>query len=672
MAGKARLAPIKTTTIPRLELTAAVTAVRMACIIQRDMNQTLDIRLYTDSSTVLQYITNEKRHFPIFVANRVQLIRDISEISQWYHIALELNPADEASRGLTVKELKGTSQWIKGPKFVSDDEHSWPVSRRFSSAPHEAYESDNEVESSCLTVIDEAQSTVDRLISYFSDWYRLRRAVAAFLKVKKILKDRISTKRTEFKEKAHNIGYRLSSKDIEEAEHAILKNMYLNVFPEEMKYLVSSDGSSKRSREKYVRRSSSLFKLSPYLDDGLLRVGGRLSRAAIPEQTKHPYILPRKHHITTLIIQYVHQRLGHSGRNHVLAELRNKFWIIGGNSAVRQVLHKCVRCRRLRGPVGEQKMADLPAFRVDNVSPPFYNTGVDYFGPFMVKSGRKEVKRYGVLFTCMCSRAVHLEVADSLETDTFINVLRRFIARRGTIKSLRSDNGSNLSGAEKELRQALSEMQHDVIQKRLLYQDIDWSFNPPAASHMGGIWERMIRSVRKVLTGLLSEHGTRLDVDSFHTLLCEVEVIINSRPITTVSGDPSDPEPLTPNHILTGKSLVTVPPPGVFQREDVYMRRRWRRVQYLANLFWSRWRNEYMLLQQPRQKWTKQCRSLQKGDIVLIKDDTAPRCDWQLGLVEETEKDKSGDVRAVTVKTQSSKLRRPINKLVLLVPVMND
>ena len=285
----------------------------------------------------------------------------------------------------------------------------------------------------------------------------------------------------------------------------------------------------------------------------------------------------------------------------------------------------------------------------------------------MVKDGRKEVKRYGVLFTCLSSRAVHLEVATSLETDTFLNVLRRFIARRGQIRTLKSDNGTNCVGAEKELRVSLSEMNQDTIESNLRRKSIDWSFNPPTASHMGGVWEKMIKAVRKVLTGLLSEHGTRPDTDSFHTLLCEIEAIINSRPITSLSDDPDDLEPLTPNHILTGRSVVTAPPPGVFQRDDIYMRRRWRRVQHLANLFWSRWRNEYLLLQQNRQKWVKPRRNMMKGDVVLIKDDTAPRCDWSLGLIEDTESDGSGDVRAVSVRTKASRLRRPVHKLILLL-----
>lgn len=143
-------------------------------------------------------------------------------------------------------------------------------------------------------------------------------------------------------------------------------------------------------------------------------------------------------------------------------------------------------------------------------------------------------------------------------------------------------------GAERELRVAIREMNHDEITEKLPRQQIDCKFNPPAASHMGGVWERHIRTVRRVLATLLSEHASRLDDESLHTLMREVESIVNSRPLTAISNDVEDPLPLSPSQILTMKTSVVLPPPGQFQRNDVYKRRRWRRVQYLCNLFWSR------------------------------------------------------------------------------------
>ena len=193
-----------------------------------------------------------------------------------------------------------------------------------------------------------------------------------------------------------------------------------------------------------------------------------------------------------------------------LNEIRpNGFWILGGSSIVTNLISSCVKCQRLRGSVQEQRMSDLPEDRLES-TPPFTYCAVDYFGPFIVKNGRTELKRYGVLFTCLASRAIHLEIANSLETDSFINALRRFISRCGPIHQLRSDQGTNFVGARKELTQALAEMDQEKLKTTLLEEQCDWfsfKMNVPAASHMGGAWERQIRSVRHVLSSLLQDNG---------------------------------------------------------------------------------------------------------------------------------------------------------------------
>ena len=320
----------------------------------------------------------------------------------------------------------------------------------------------------------------------------------------------------------------------------------------------------------------------------------------------------------------------------------------------------------MRSPVAEQKMADLPQERC-STEPPFTYTGVDLFGPLFIKQGRKELKRYGVLFTCLSCRAIHIEIAASMDTDSFLNALRRFIARRGQVTQLRCDNGTNFVGAERELREALTEIKNDTIYHELLKNQIEWVFNPPAASHFGGIWERQIQTVRKVLSQLTKEFGGMFDNESLQTLMCEVEAIVNSRPLTTPSMDPNDVAPLTPNHILHMKSKVILPPPGEFQRADVYLRKRWRRVQYAANIFWTRWRKEYLLTLQPRQKWNIKRRNMTIGDLVVVQDSSVPRSRWQMGRVTDVEPDRKGQVRSVTVKTTTSTLRRPVDRLVLLM-----
>ena len=332
-------------------------------------------------------------------------------------------------------------------------------------------------------------------------------------------------------------------------------------------------------------------------------------------------------------------------------EVRQRgYWIIGGTSVVANLVSKCVICRKLRAPFVQQKLADLPEDRVEP-APPFTYSAVDYFGPFVLREGRKEIKRYGVLFTCMASRAIHIETANTLETDSFINALRRFQAERGPIRQLRSDRGTNFVGAQRELQEALSEMDEDKIRSTLLEDNCDWfSFktNPPYASHMGGSSERQIRTVRSVLTSLLEETGRQLDDETFRTLLKEVQAIVNSRPMALNDmSSPDLPDPLTPNHLLTMKSKVLMPPPGVFLREDIYLRRRWRRVQHLANVFWERWKKEFLLTLQPRKKWIKPQRNMVVNDVVIVKDENAPRNVWRLARVEEVFPSDDGLVRKV-------------------------
>lgn len=311
-----------------------------------------------------------------------------------------------------------------------------------------------------------------------------------------------------------------------------------------------------------------------------------------------------------------------------------------------------------------QKMADLPAERISE-SAPFTFTGLDLFGPFHVKNGRKHEKRYGVLFTCLSCRAIHVEIANSLDTDSLINAIRRFVARRGQVEVVHCDNGTNMHGAENELRKALKECEDRMLQ----IHQIEWRFNTPFSSHKGGVWERMVRSVKTVLSNLLCEFGSRIDDESLHTVVCEAEAVVNSRPLTAISDCPDDLRPLSPSHLLTLKEGGAHSPPGNFLEYHVYGRKRWRRVQYLANLFWSRWKREYIHLLQPRSKWNKATRNLQVGDIVMIENDLTPRGDWLLGRITDVSLAKDGLVRSVTIQTSSFNYRRPVTKCVLVLPI---
>ena len=239
---------------------------------------------------------------------------------------------------------------------------------------------------------------------------------------------------------------------------------------------------------------------------------------------------------------------------------------------------------------------------------------------------------------------------------------------------MRSDQGTNLVGAVNELKESLKKMDHAKVSEYLLRNAnadwlIEWKFNPPAASHMGGSWERMIRTVRSILMALVRDYGHALNDEAFRTFLAEAESIVNCRPLTFPVSDPNDvTKPLTPNHLLTMKSKVALPPPGEFQHEDIYLRKQWKRVQYLAEIFWSRWKKEYLnSLQETRLKWNTTRRNFSIGDIVLVMDERTPRNSWPLARIIDVYPDAKGLVRMVKIKTATSTLERPIQKLVLLL-----
>ena len=267
-------------------------------------------------------------------------------------------------------------------------------------------------------------------------------------------------------------------------------------------------------------RRGSLRSFRPLLlDEELMCIGGRLRKANISERQKHPVILPKFHHIVDLIVKEQHEMSGHMGREHVLSLVRQRYWIIAGRSAVRRVLGKCFTCKRNHARPATQRMADLPSCRLMNDHPPFTFVGVDLFGPMLVRQGRSDVKRYGCIFTCLTVRAVHLEMTNGLDTDSFMNALQRFISRRGKPREIWWDNGTSFVGAERELRRSLKAWNSHAIHEFLL-RGMAWHFNPPRASHMGGVWERMIRSVRKILTPLLKLQ--RISDEGMSTNFCSL------------------------------------------------------------------------------------------------------------------------------------------------------
>ncbi|XP_033760782.1 uncharacterized protein LOC117342685 [Pecten maximus] len=388
---------------------------------------------------------------------------------------------------------------------------------------------------------------------------------------------------------------------------------------------------------KPLPKNSSLLTLCPILDEkGLLRVGGRLGKSSLEEGIQHPILIPGKHHIATVITRHYHETVSHQGRHFTEGAVRAAgFWVTRGKRLISLLIHRCVKCRRLRSRPCIQKMADLPIDRV-TPTPPFSFVGVDVFGPWEVttrrtRGGVASNKRWAVLFTCMFTRAVHIEVLEEMSSSCFINAVRRLYAIRGKVKQFRSDRSTDFIGATSDLGTTVIESKD--VKDFLSTHGATWVFNPPHASHFGGIWERMIGVSRRILDAMLLENkGKDLTHEVLTTLLAAVTAIINARPLVPVSSDPEQPFILSLSSLLTQKTQDQAESFQHLSLKDMY-HSQWRHVQVLAERFWCRWRKEYLSMLQPRRKWQEKKRNVKVGDVVLLKDSQAVRNDWPLGVV---------------------------------------
>ena len=653
--SKIKVAPLQLCTIPRLELQAAVLATKVDALLRRELD--LDITssyFWTDSEIVLKYISNDSRRFHVFVGNRISLIRQLTDPKQWHHIDGKSNPADLVTR--PQSHLNSDDIWFRGPDILHKYKHEWDVVK---SKPIDLVEDDPEVRKSISVTAFGVVTTeyldvvpgdhvchlnevvmndpLDQIMCHYSSWYRMKRALAWWLRFLVCLK------------KGKPAG-QLTVKEIHHAGEILIQKAQSQSFASEI---------DKLKRGKFVKASSSLRTLNPYLDSqGLLRISGRIHE---DNNDKNVFIVSGNHVIATSIVNDIHN-IAHVSVEWVLNMIRREFWIIKARPLIKRLIRICVTCKRLYSKPCPQLMADLPKERIEAGKPSFSYVGVDVFGPFYVKYYRSEIKRYGCLFTCFGTRAIHIEKLDCLDTVSFLNGLRRFIARRGQPEIIYSDNGTNFVGGVADLKNSLKELSQKIINTYAVKHSIMWHFNPPKAPHMGGVWERLIGVVKRVMVAVLPR-TVRLTDEILETVFCEIEAIVNGRPLTKLNDDPNDPTPITPNHLLLMRNSSSHPP-GRFDRE--HLRNRWRHVQHLANQFWRKWLKFYLPELQRRSKWVNPVENIAIGDLVLLSDENTPRNLWPLAIVKDVIFGRDGLVRSIKVKTRTTEFVRPVTKVILL------
>ncbi|KAM4045123.1 uncharacterized protein ACNLHF_008939 [Anomaloglossus baeobatrachus] len=578
-----------------------------------------------------------------------------------FKIPTDQNPADHATRAVSAPRLKDTN-WLVRPAFLYQ-----PVPTAHETHTHELFEPESDVElrpqvSTLSTTITNRHLDSRRFLR-FSTCRSAYRALTCLIHVIRSFKNRQS--RPAPCKGWHRCHKAYTVEELTQAKHAIICCVQHEAYTQTLESL---------RNHRSVPKDSPLKKLDPFVDtQGLLRVGGRISNAKLENDESTPIIVPHGH-VAFLLVEHYHAQVRHQGRLITEGALREAgFWITGAKRLVSRVIFKCIICRKLRGSCQSQKMADLPADRL-STEPPFTNVGLDVFGPWSVvtrqtRGGHANSKRWAVLFTCLSIRAVHIEVIETMDISSFINAFRRFISLRGHVKHIRSDRGSNFVGACGELK-IPSNLDINQVERRLSELGCTWTFNPPHSSHMGGVWERMIGIARRILDSIFLQLGpSKLTHETLTTFMAEVVAIMNARPLVPISNDPDDLSLLTPSTLLTQKFNVSMPTSGEFTTKDLY-KSQWKRVQMLADLFWTKWRKQYLSTLQTRDKWQDSRPNMKPGNVVLVKNTQSKRNEWPLGLVTKVFPSQDGQVRKVEIKIpkQSGKLfLRPVSELILLL-----
>ncbi|RVE44041.1 hypothetical protein evm_011339 [Chilo suppressalis] len=446
----------------------------------------------------------------------------------------------------------------------------------------------------------------------------------------------------------------LSTDELKISLNLLVRFPQMESFPDSYELLIN---------KKILPHKHNLLNLSPFIDDyQIIRIGGRLGSSEFEYNKKHPILISSKHRLSVILFEQEHLKLLHAGSQLLLYTIRENWWPIGGRNLARKVINNCVRCARLRAKTPEPIMGNLPK---DRLTPgyPFRICGVDYAGLIKLLTmhgrGAKTIKAYICLFVCFSTRAIHLELVSDLTTDAYLLALKRFISRRSKPSQIYSDNGKCFVGLMNEFAKFISNSS-DKIVNYASSQGIKFSFIPPYAPHFGGLWEAGVKSCKYHLRRVIG--NAHLTFEEFTTMLAQIEALLNSRPLTPFSSDPTDMSPLTPAHFLIGRPLTA---PTCTNLKDRPMHRvtRYQRVEQMRQHFWRRWSLEFVSELQTRSKWKTNKSSIEIGSLVVIKDTNAPPLRWNLDRVTKVYPGNDGISRVADIRTASGIVRRAFSKI---------
>jgi hypothetical protein len=575
---------------------------------------------------------------------------------KWRHVNSKANPADIISRGCSVVSLS-SAIWFKGPEYLYKSEEFWPKQKINISLDTLPERRKNPPQ--ILSFVGSTSEKLIALINYNSTFTETRRLFAYIYRFTNNIKLKMSKQQLNL--------HHLTAAELEAGFKKIVYIIQQNEF---------SDEISAITRGRSVSSSSSLHGLNPFIDevDRLLRLGGRLGKSNLPFMAKWPILLPKNNNFVKSFIFYLHIKNCHAGSQALMSILQQDFWIINCRDYTRQIVRKCLHCFKYRPKLMNQIMGELPADRV-NANLAFSISGLDFAGPINTSPsvrGHKMYKTYIAVFVCFVSKGVHLEVVSDLSTDAFIAALKRFVSRRMLCKKLYCDNATNFVGARRHLAELRQQFFQQSIQTEIANwcaeRYIEFKHIPPRSPHFGGLWESAVKSAKSLLYPTLQD--TKITFEQLSTVCCQIEAVLNSRPLTQLSTDPNDERALTPAHFWCQTPLETIIEPD-YTSMKITQLSKWQRISKIQQHFWRRWVAEYITSLQRRTKWQDQSPNAVIGKLVLIHEDKVPPQKWLLGRIVSTVAGRDNKVRMADVKTSLGIKTRVIHKLALL-PIDQD